>query len=69
MTSFHEYANEVVDDFLWLGSEDAGKAPLPELKELGITHVLVPAFTGLQPVVYPDQLHYLHLNLRDVKGE
>jgi len=34
----------------------------------GITHVLVPAFTGRDPVVYPNQLVYMTLNIRDIQG-
>ncbi len=65
---FRDNAHEIIPDFLWLGSEDAGTAPLTEMQEIGVTHVLIPAYTGNYPIIYPEHLHYMHLNLRDVKG-
>eukprot|EP01125_Pyxidicula_operculata_P003613 TRINITY_DN1475_c0_g2_i1.p1 TRINITY_DN1475_c0_g2~~TRINITY_DN1475_c0_g2_i1.p1 ORF type:complete len:190 (+),score=20.22 TRINITY_DN1475_c0_g2_i1:598-1167(+) len=67
MDEFVSNANEILPG-LWLGSEDAGKASLEVLKSHGVTHVLVPAYIGQNPIVYPEHLTYMHLNLRDVSG-
>jgi hypothetical protein len=51
-----------------LGSEDAGSVPLEALKNCSITHILIPAYTGNVAVLYPEDIIYMHLNLRDVSG-
>jgi hypothetical protein len=62
-----DYADEIVPH-IWLGSEDAGMLPLAELQRHGVTHVFVPAYFSRNPVVHPNELNYMHLNLRDISG-
>jgi hypothetical protein len=64
-STFASFAQEVVPG-VYLGSEDAGTAPLTELRNAGITHVLIPAFTGVSCIVYPSDLCYLQYNVPDV---
>jgi len=64
---FETSAQEILPH-VWLGSEDAGMAPVEHIKTHGITHVLVPAYTGRHQVSHPSHFVYMTLNLRDVAG-
>ncbi len=50
---------------LWLGSEKAFER-LEPLQERGIGRVLIPANTGCQTILFPDNLTYLQYNISDV---
>src|SRR3989338_6143887 len=64
--NFESFAN-LIEDGLWLGSEDAGQVELELLQARGITHVLVPAYTGLQDVIkYPEHLSYYQRYVADI---
>ena len=62
---FSRHAQLILDG-VWLGSEDAGAAPVELLQRHGITRVLIPAHTGREAVLWPSQLTYLQYNVPDV---
>ena len=70
LDEFTRHADEILP-FLWLGSEDAGRAPVESLRAHGITHVLVPADTG-QPDSkkprYEGCFVYLMFRVMDMPG-
>lgn len=58
-------AQEIIPG-LYLGSEESGSVPLEVLKSRGIARVLVPAKTGVNAIIYPEDLIYLQYNIPDV---
>ena len=66
VSEFTRHANEI-EDKLWLGSEDAGQVSFEVLRKVGITHVIVPAYTGMENVKkYPDKIVYVQRYVPDI---
>jgi len=64
---FTANANEIIPG-LWLGSEEAGQAPLEELVAHRITRVLVPANTGCEVSIHTPHILYKQLYVADTSG-
>jgi hypothetical protein len=59
-----DFAQEIVPG-LWLGSEEAGRDEAA-LQKHNVKRILIPANTGFEVVLFPEQFVYLHYNVPDV---
>ena len=66
LCNFEHFANQI-ENQLWLGSEEAGAVSLEELQQVGISLIVIPAYTGFSDVKrYPDFIHYYQRYVPDI---